>query len=81
MKIKTKLVGGIILILGLTAASITTVTARKTNLNMNTVYTEVVEKDLNLVNQLLEKTYPGEFNEKDGNLYKGDMLLDGDTNF
>lgn len=81
MKIKTKLVGGIIFILCLTATTIAIVTARETNSNMNSVYTEVVEKDLSLVYQLLDKTYPGEFNEKDGNLYKGEILLNGDTNF
>ncbi len=81
MKIKTKLVGGIIFILCLTATTIAIVTARETNSNMNSVYTEVVEKDLSLVYQLLDKTYPGEFTEKDGNLYKGEILLNGDTNF
>ncbi len=81
MKIKTKLVGAIVFILCLTAATITIVTARETSSNLNTFYTKTIEKDLSLVYQLLDKTYPGDFNEKDGSLYKGDILLNDDTNF
>ena len=81
MKIKTKLVGAIVVIFSLTAIIITTFTAKRTNSNMNSVYTEVVERDLALVNRILEQTYPGDFNEKNGQLYKGDTLIDGNTEF
>lgn len=81
MKLKVKLVGGIIAILILSSIVITVFTSTETRSNMNGIYTDVVEKDLSLVNKILDQTYPGDFAEIGGQLYKGETLLDNDTAF
>ncbi len=81
MKLKTKLVGAIIAIMFLSSVLTIAYVTKMTNNDMTSIYVEIVEKDLALVNYLLDETYPGDFVEKDGQLYKGEYLLNYDTNF
>lgn len=82
MKLRFKLIGFTVIILLITTVlvSITTNTTIKDSLN-NT-YKTVVSQDLKLSYELLNQTYPGEFLlDSEGNLYKGEYLLNNETSF
>ena len=74
MKLKAKLIVGIIAILLLSSVRSIVYVSKVTSEDMTSIYVEIVEKDLALVNYLLDETYPGDFTEKDGQLYKGEYL-------
>lgn len=81
MKLKTKFVGGIIAILIASSFLSIVLVSNRTREDMTSIYVDVVEKDLALVNHLLDETYPGDYTERDGQLYKGEILLNNDTAF
>lgn len=82
MKLRFKLVGFTTIILLITTILVGFTADATINNLLSKTYKEVVFKDLKLTYELLDKIYPGEFSsDSEGNLYKGDYLLNNDTAF
>lgn len=82
MKLRFKLIGFTVIILIITTILVGITTSSTIQKSLNNTYKTVVSQDLNLAYELLDKTYPGEFSlDPNGNLYKGEHLLNNETEF
>ncbi len=81
MKLKLKLALCVSIILIITGLVTIIIVRDKSQKAMDQIYTEVIQSDLSMANELLSKSYPGEFSIEGAALLKGPHKLNDDVRY